>query len=285
MGANLFKIEGRRVDSLDEFFRLERDDKWSEILFYPDKFGSIEREPLVIEKKIFDKVSFKNTDIFNVKFIRCAFNECLFVGASIEDCEFIDCKFINTNTNKVRISQTLLDPLDFENNFDLVVDTNIAVDLFQAIYKNSVEQHQPEYALESLYHMKDAEKHHFKSQLDRSVITKKEYLKSKYAYEVYDFISGYGLRFKNVIRFALIVIILFTIANYLFRDYVFGSDTILNLFDIFYFTCVTVTTLGYGDIVPITSGGKIWVIIQTFFGFTVISLFLAAVANKAFRGR
>lgn len=58
----------------------------------------------------------------------------------------------------------------------------------------------------------------------------------------------------------------------------------------FYFSAVTITTLGYGDIVPITNVARITVAIQSIFGIVLIGLFLNSLAreqkmpNKSLRG-
>jgi len=265
--------------------RRESEGAWRNLLYFPSVFGSSNREPLVLSERKFVEVSFKDTDIQNVRFIRCIFERCLFIGVSISQCEFTDCRFVDTNTNKLKITESLVDPEDFKDNFDLKSDTNIAIDLYHQIYKNSLEQHQPRFAIESLYSMKEAERHHLASQHRRGVITKRKFYFSAVKFAFYDFTSGYGLRFGKVARFAAIVIFALTLLNYLFRAQIFQSGALMPFIDVFYFTCVTVTTLGYGDIVPVTSGGKLWVIVQTISGFGVLSLVLSAVANMALRGR
>ncbi len=47
------------------------------------------------------------------------------------------------------------------------------------------------------------------------------------------------------------------------------------LLDSFYFTVVTVTTIGYGDLVPLTTVGKIFTIFFSFFGVAMAFYFLS----------
>jgi len=49
---------------------------------------------------------------------------------------------------------------------------------------------------------------------------------------------------------------------------------------LYYFSAVTVTTLGYGDIVPVTDDARFWVMIQSMLGLVLIGCFL----NSVFRG-
>ena len=285
MTANRFQVDGERIDSKAEFLRRENRDAWENLLYFPESFKSDTRHPIVFTGKTFSEVSFKDTDFERVRFIRCRFERCLLIGSSITDCEFIDCDFIDTNTSKLRVSRCLLDPACFEANFDLVDDTNIAIDLYHALYRNASEEHQPEYALQSLYRMKKAENAHLDSQKRRGVIGRKEYLRSKTGHVVYDFVSGYGLRTLRVLRLLLIVIVPFTLFNLLFSGLIFEDKSNLSLIDSLYFTCVTITTLGFGDITPTTPFGRLFVTFQALVGFIVISIFLAAVANSAIRAR
>ena len=96
MSANRFNAEGCRVDSQEEFLRLERDGEWKNLLYFPEEFGSSSRRPLVLTAKKFIEVSFGETDIQNVRFIRCSFERCSFMGASLTDCELTNCVFIDT---------------------------------------------------------------------------------------------------------------------------------------------------------------------------------------------
>lgn len=285
MSANKFHVNGDRIDSQEEFLLREKNNTWSNLLYYPGKFESTSRNPIVLRNKTFNEVSFKDTDINNVRFISCTFTGCLFIGASVNDCEFTGCNFKDTNTSKIKIRRCLFDPLCFKDNFDLKVDTNIAIGLYQSLYKNASEEHQPEHARNSLYLMKKSEKAHLDSQKKRNKIGKKEYLKEKTKHVVKDFVSGYGLKPLRVLRLLPIVVGLFTFLNYILSPLIFPATIELSCTDSIYFTCVTITTLGYGDITPITPFGRIWVTIQTLIGFIILSLFLAVVANTALRSR
>ena len=63
------------------------------------------------------------------------------------------------------------------------------------------------------------------------------------------------------------------------------NGKIENPVDAFYFTCVTLTTLGFGDIAPVTYGGRLLVSIEVLIGIVIISIFLTAVAQKFMRTR
>ncbi|MBW9399367.1 hypothetical protein FHC51_05945 [Leclercia sp. EC_58] len=283
MPANILRIEGVRVDSFPEFLRAEAHSQWTNVLFYPGTFEGVNGKHLSFKNKKFNFVSFKDTTFNKVRFIRCTFESCIFMGAVFNNCQFTDCIFTNTNTNtnKIKLIDCLLDPKSFDDNFDLINDTNIAINLYQELYKNSAREYQSDHALYSLYKKKNSEYHHFRSQLERGVITEKEYNKQRILYYFHDFISGYGLKTFNVVRLLAILIILFSLMNYIFNSFIFDSSVDFSLIDSFYFTCVTITTLGFGDITPCTAIGKLIVSIQAMLGFVVLSLFMASVVNKA----
>ena len=148
-----------------------------------------------------------------------------------------------------------------------------------------MDEHQPEHASESMYMMRKSEKHHLDSQKARNVIGLYAYIKKKGVHITLDFVSGYGLKTTRIFRFLLIIIAFFSTLNYAFQESIFVCDDPLTVIDAIYFTCVTITTLGFGDLTPTSQGGKIFVTAQVLMGIIVISLFLGAVASKTIRTR
>ena len=49
-------------------------------------------------------------------------------------------------------------------------------------------------------------------------------------------------------------------------------DSFNNYFDAVYWATVSLTTVGYGDIYPVTSLGKVITMISSFFGIAIIAL-------------
>jgi voltage-gated potassium channel len=69
-----------------------------------------------------------------------------------------------------------------------------------------------------------------------------------------------------------------TISIYLleYRD---NTKQISNLFDAFYFTIVTVATVGFGDISPQTTGGRLLTMVMIFSGLAVLSFFTSIIVS------
>lgn len=61
------------------------------------------------------------------------------------------------------------------------------------------------------------------------------------------------------------------------------NPNVVTLFDSFWWAICTVTTVGYGDIAPITTGGRVVALALMFFGVGVIAAFTALVASYRVR--
>lgn len=78
-----------------------------------------------------------------------------------------------------------------------------------------------------------------------------------------------------------VTIILFAFPYYLFpQNLCTVNSEIKTFWDGIYFSIVTLTTLGFGDIYPITLCGKILVISEALIGIILIGLFLNAISHK-----
>ena len=82
---------------------------------------------------------------------------------------------------------------------------------------------------------------------------------------------------KNVIMICLVV--LAGAIAVLAVEYKNSSSVIKDFFDAIWWSLVTITTVGYGDLVPITFWGRIIGIIFIFLGFTIFSIFTAFIAS------
>lgn len=102
----------------------------------------------------------------------------------------------------------------------------------------------------------------------------------------YGLMSGYGERPGRVILSIVLVLAFFTILVFgLAINYsVSGSEKCLQLFDSFYYVVVTFTTLGYGDMYPVTTGGKVISNILSLSGLFLSGMFVATIVRRYSRG-
>ncbi len=98
--------------------------------------------------------------------------------------------------------------------------------------------------------------HLFFWRLSRYLFNKYSSMHHRIRVLINEFISGYPILF-----FVCIIIILVIIGSILFSCVEHWT-----LFNSFYFTSVTMATIGYGDIFPITHAGKILAVIYGFMG-------------------
>jgi len=63
------------------------------------------------------------------------------------------------------------------------------------------------------------------------------------------------------------------------------DSQINSMLDAVWWTVATVTTVGYGDIVPVTDAGKIVAIFFMFFGIGVLAIFLSVLGTQFYKRR
>ena len=63
------------------------------------------------------------------------------------------------------------------------------------------------------------------------------------------------------------------------------NSQMTTLLDALWWCVATVTTVGYGDVVPVTSLGRIVALVYMFFGIILISTLLAVISNTFYKKR
>ena len=228
---------------------------------------------------MFEFVSFSKTHIHGIIFRNCTFRHCLFIGAFVDGCEFHKCEFVSVNTHKIKIERTYIDPRSFEKCLDRRRHQNIGAHLYHALLKNSRDEDQIEFQRSAQFLFLRWKRHqdgHEVSSLCREnkfAMARKFFWKCLIGYLLrlsWEQFFGSGVRIRYYMRTLAVIVILFSAINYCFRDQ-FGLP-VSNCVDALYFTVISLTTVGYGDIVPATGYGKFASSIQSVFGFILFAL-------------
>lgn len=97
------------------------------------------------------------------------------------------------------------------------------------------------------------------------------------------FLQFFSIEFLGVVALLIFVLFLVGAAVWLFERNAnkeeFGNDRTKGLASSFWWAAVTMTTVGYGDKAPITTGGRVIGFIWMFAGIIIISSFTAAIAS------
>ena len=291
----LWKLDDAiEIESQDELYtHLEKSGQLKDLIYLPEE---LERESFehitTIGEKIFERVSFTRTHISGITFQNCTFLQCLFIGTKITNCEFHNCRFISTNTHKILISQTYINPQSFSECLDEKKHQNIGIHLYRVLLKNYRDENQIEFARDAQFFFlrwKRYQDAYYMSKLRKNLCSKKqiaEFICKSASYVgrwVWEKFFGSGIRILPYIRTTLGVIVLFSVINFLFREefgIMRGNMLITNCVEAFYFTTISLTTLGYGDLVPTTSIGRVFAAFQSVFGFFLFGLLVSILYRR-----
>lgn len=272
MAANLFKLEGKKVCSKEDLYHLINNNHLENVLYMPDILEG-EQGQDTFQSTCFFQVSFKKTLIKFYTFKDCKFKRCLFLATEFEKCKFSNCEFIDCNFLGSKWREgTRINPLTLKKNFDYINDANIATELFQKLYELNSKSHQIGYQKDSKYLFRKS-----RSGLTYYYRKEKRIGRARHWWNIvsakaHDFISGYGVYRSRIIIAVLVYVFFLSIINFFSQGYMFDSNyKEMNFMDIFYFTFITITTIGFGDIVPKTSIGKMIIVVESSIGIMLIA--------------
>ena len=108
--------------------------------------------------------------------------------------------------------------------------------------------------------------------------------KNWFLHYLYQRTSDYGLSMFRWFSTSLVMIIIFAFSFFLLDN--ISSIRIIELagdghwFDYFYYSTVTFTTLGYGDILPYTMWQKMLVSVEVIVGYVMLGLFMTLLSKR-----
>ena len=286
--------DAREFSSQDDLYaHLDVSDHLKDAIYTPSELTHRpDQSKTQLQNKQFDRVSFSKTVISGISFRNCTFDHCLFIGSQIRDCEFHQCRFILTNTYKITISRTYLDPSSFSRCLSRTKHQNIGVHLYQVLLSNSRNCEQIEFErdahflflqwrrFQDAYEIAKWWKSRDPTPLSRPFL--RHCLKYSLRW-IWEKMFGCGLRIRYFSMTVILTILFLATMNYVFRiefGLMSGTCLISSFWDALYFTTISVTTLGYGDITPTTTVGRIVATLQSVVGFCLFAMFASMLFRK-----
>ena len=95
------------------------------------------------------------------------------------------------------------------------------------------------------------------------------------------FFGSITMQVLKVVKLFLVIFIIFFISSGWFYYFENETNELINNFgDAFYFTVVTLTTVGFGDITPVTHGGRLVTVIMIISGIILIPLYASQIVKE-----
>lgn len=284
-----FELSGdpAKIGQDDFYAHLDQSNHLCDTIYEPATLDRRDKRTTRLVDKTFERVSFSKTTIRNIIFRGCIFRDCLFIGSSIERCEFHGCSFVRTNVHKVSFEKTYIDPKCFKNCLDRNKYQNIGVHLYQSLMNNSRNTQQPEFEADARFYFLRWKRYQELYEVriswrkdKKTDIRKRARISARFFWE---WLFGSGIRLRHFVATALGSVVLVSLFNFLLRERLglSGGDEIINTFiDSFYFSTITLSTLGFGDITPTTQLGRFVIAAQAVFGFFLFAMLASMIFRK-----
>jgi voltage-gated potassium channel Kch len=290
MLQNFFKLNPPFSEFLtpEEFINhFDHSDHLKDILYKPDLLEP-KRPQNQFNNYIFENVSFAKTIIKGVNFKRCKFKDCLFIGTKFIDCEFHRCTFDNCNHYKASFENTYINPKTFSNLLRPADHSNIGVYFYQQLLANSTDMGQNEFANIAEYYFKLWQRYQLVYEWKKNEINNKEFISGWFPNFIYYWIAGYGLKSKIFAIWTILMLTGIICLNYNCWNQlsINGKEGIVSNYswvEAIYFSIITITTVGYGDLTPLSKFGMLMISFEAIFGIIWLSVFASIIIKKVVR--
>lgn len=239
---------------------------------------------------------FEDVSLNNARFIRCSLGLSSFVdaylqGVEVVGCDMHGCTFTRSILQKMRFERTALrystwtgcsiDVTAFPDELDEEREGKYgaARDIYKALRLDLNAAGDAAGASWAAYRQQ---------RLDRRDLKNKGATARYVLSLVLDWLWGYGERPLRLLFFSLVFCLLWACLYFVTGLNVGGecvaawsvADPFHHLFQCLYFSFVTFTTLGYGDLSPCTVAGRALAMVQAFSGVFIMGLFVSANVRK-----
>ena len=262
--------------------------KISNIIFRPNKltFSQFDFRREFFDGVIFKNVSFSYTEITGINFKDCKFVDCQFLGTNFVDCEFHGCSFQGCDPLKITFTNTYINPQLFVDMLDKSTDANKGLWLFQQLYNNAANTHQPDFERIAEFNMRKWQRYQLVYDHSKGKISTFTYRRKKLA-NVLSWLSvGYGIRGKFLFLWIVPITSFLLTFNYIFWDClgVTGYNEIAitgNWPNVMIYTLTS--HVGVNIFTPGSTLGKTMFVVQSGFGLLTIAVFLRWFVRLALR--
>lgn len=285
---DFFRLNGEAnatIGSGEEMVALLQQQHIENAIYEPDEFHP--RPFFKIQGKRFFNVSFSRTHFFWIEFRKCSFEDCLFLGTEFERCELHECNFKCCNFHKSRFIDTYVDPQIFIGLFHPRDHTNIGVHVFQQLRSNAMNTHQPEFFQTADWQFRLWRRRELRWELRKKKKSLRQVVRPIVLNFVYELFVGYGHSLRRFVGWSACAFILIVWFNcWWFRSGMHipkDAETVNGTARTIYYTLVTLTTLGYGDITPVTQGGMLVAGLEALLGLVWFGMLTSIIVKKVFR--
>ena len=238
----------------------------------------------------FYKTNFSHAHCFKVDFSGSSLMKANFEGANLHFANFQNCNLLGTNFERARLENVIWDKDILQERKAKVTQNKVEkIDLYQQaeeIYRNLRRTCESDGSFETAGKFFQKEMKMRRKQLP--LFSSKRFIS-----KLVEFSCGYGERPLRIVILSAMVILLFTSIFFItglnnageIIQISFSASTnenILNLLNALYFSVVTFTTLGYGDILPIGIS-KLFAGIEALLGGFILALFVVVFVKKMTR--
>ena len=229
-----------------------------------------------LEDSIFDRAILDNACLAGAFLGHCSFKQTRFIGALLDGVNLIGANLEQSNTSQVTFDQKILWHVVkesrclpsklWERRYDVLYDTTVRCEGINVATTYGSQRFklfaQDQAFLEEYVHTRFG----------------------KYIFFLWWLFADCGRSLLRWAGWSIILALLFAAAYYFLGPDAIHHDRLgFGFLNLCYFSLVTFTTLGFGDIVPATTAATIWVMLEVVFGYTMLGGLITIFASKLAR--
>jgi hypothetical protein len=192
---------------------------------------------------------------------------------------------VGCNPHRIEFQECFVDPRSF---FHCIAEhryANIGVYLFQELLRNSRQQAQPDFADEAQYQFSRWKRFQLWQELAGMRGRRERWwgILRFLGLFAFDIAAGSGMRLGRLVSSSIASLLIISLTNWWFAVQ-FGlqqnKEPVRDFVRAFYFSTVVTTTLGFGDITPTTTMGRLAVSAEAISGFVLLAMLTSTLYRR-----